>query len=117
MHKRSCIYMDEENFYCDNKCKDMIEFFWKNNLKTYCSCEDNEGALNGFMIGFKEEVSDKDIEEFLKPYLTKNGHTSLRGAFVKWVRYSNLKPIYNWFYCARNSDIANEDLKKFKGGI
>lgn len=100
----------------DKGCVSLIDLFNRIGLSTKYCCEGYKDG-DGFYIMFKEEVTDMEVESFLKGYLDKNKNTPFIGRFQKWCRLVSGEVRYNWIYLVSELDQAKYDYRVMEDGL
>lgn len=102
----------------DKECIPLCNLFNSIGLTTQFSCCGH--GESPFQIIFDDNVTDKQIYDFIDMLSRGKDHTPIIGSFLKWTRKVDDKIVSNWTYQVDKIEWADCDLKSIKkhiGGI
>ena len=108
-HKQLPVKINNTICMIDIRCIKLVQLFNNIGLTTKYSCQGN--GIGDYEIMFEDNISDKDITNFLIKFSKKYDHTPFCGYFMKWGRKVSGNIQFNWMYINSNSDFADIDYE------
>ena len=93
----------------DKECIPLCNLFNSIGLTTQFSCCGH--GESPFQIIFDDNVTDKQIYDFIDILSQERDHTPIVGAFLKWTRKVDGKISSNWTYQVDKIEWADSDLE------
>lgn len=113
-HEQHLVYIKEigEWVNIDIPCIPMVLLLNRIGLITKYCCQGDK--YNYFNIMFQDNITDKDIEDFLLKFENQYTHSPFVGKFVKWTRKMSGKIVSNWLYECNSIRSVSDDFNTIK---